>query len=138
MQYLDFYASEFENLSVACHDSFKLGRSIWSVHDRRTGGLAQVEVARYEIGVEMGFENVFQDDAVAFQALDIGLDFAERIDYHGVFTRSDVIGALCQAAGVNLFYVKCCLVHDAKFVVVDLDCLCAESHSMEGITEKVP
>lgn len=80
---------------------------IGAVHDGRAGFFAEVDVAAHEVGVEVRFKNVLDGRAGFFGFVEVGGDFAERVnDYCFAFT-FDVVGALCQAAGINLFDFHC-------------------------------
>ena len=59
----------------------------------------------HEVGVKMRFEDVLDVDPVGRRAVDVGLDFTQGVDDDALAVAVDVVGALCQAAGVNLFDV---------------------------------
>lgn len=63
---------------------------------------AQVNMTRNKIGVEMGFEDVFDGHPIGGSPVEIGLNFPQGINDGRFAIRYNVIGALCKAAGVNL------------------------------------
>ena len=105
MQYLECNISELEFLSVGSDDDIKACFCIWPIYDRRACFTAEIQVARNKIRVEVCFKNVFQFDTISFQAIEIRLHFAQRVNDHGLSIRGDIICALSEATGIDLFYI---------------------------------
>src|SRR5690606_7402825 len=94
----------FENLIISSRDGLKSRLGSGSVHNGCTGFLAEVQMSRNKICMEMRFEDIFQGYTILFQTVQVGLDFAQRI-YYGSFTIRDyIVCTLCQTSGIYLFY----------------------------------
>ena len=53
--------------------------------------------------MKMGFKNIFDADAVSQGFVNIGLYFAKGIYYNAFPVAFNIVSALCQATGINLF-----------------------------------
>ena len=52
----------------------------------------------------MGFKDVFDCRLVLFCFFEVGLDFSKGVDDRHFAFAFNVIGSLCQTAGIDLFY----------------------------------
>ena len=78
---------------------------VGAVDDGGAGLFSKRDVPAHEVGVKMRFEDVLDVDPVGRRAVDVGLHFTQGVDDDALAVAVDVVGALCQAAGVNLFDV---------------------------------
>ena len=56
-----------------------------------------------EVGVEVRLEDVLDLLATGFRAIEVRLDLPQRVDHDGLIAALDVVSALGQAAGIDLF-----------------------------------
>ena len=69
-----------------------------------TRGGGQLEVPRQEVGVEVGFKDVLDLCIILTGALDVRPNFPQGVDDGRFPLAFDIIGPLCQAARVDVFY----------------------------------
>src|SRR3954463_13520670 len=62
-------------------------------------------MTRYKISMKMGFKNIFYSSAIACSFLNIGVNFTQRVNYHSLSFAFNIICTLCQATGIDLFYL---------------------------------
>src|SRR5690606_21973845 len=103
MHYFNFHLAQFKNLVVISDDGIEFWLGCRSVDNSSTCFLAQVEMPTDEVSVKVRFKNVFEFDAVLFEAIEVGFCFPQRINYRSFAIGNDIICALCQATGIDLF-----------------------------------
>ncbi len=72
--------------------------------DRRPGEVAQLEVARQEVGVEMREDDMLDPETEPAGIGEVAVDVALRVDHRGetALLVADEIGGMCKAAEVVL------------------------------------
>src|SRR6187549_1694275 len=83
--------------------SVKLRLGAGAIYNCRAGAGRQVDVTGDKVCVEVGFKYIPDGDAIGPGPFQVRLHFAQWIDDGGFLSRTDVIGTLCQASGVDLF-----------------------------------
>ena len=103
VQDLDGHLAHLEDLAVVGDVRIEGGIGVRAEHDGGARFLRQGHVPGDEVGVEVRLEDVLDLLATGFRAIEVGLDLAQRVDHDGLITALDVVGALGEAAGVDLF-----------------------------------
>src|SRR5690606_18878315 len=103
VQHHDGDVTQLKRLPVCSYCSFKTRLRGGAIYYLCSCFLSQVQVTRYEVGMKMRFEYIFDLRIVLFCLLYIGLYFAQRIYYGSFAVALYIISALCKASGINLF-----------------------------------
>jgi hypothetical protein len=103
VQYFDGHRADLEHFPVFGGVSIVSRFGGRAVHDGRAGFPGQVDVARHEIGVKVSFKDVFDLHPVFFHPIQVGFGFPQGVDKRCFAVAFDVIRALSEAAGVDLF-----------------------------------
>ena len=122
VKHLDRDVADAEFFSVRSDVRFKRRVGVGSVNDGGSGLFGKCDVAAHKIRMEVRFQHVLDFDTVFLGSLDVRGDFAQRIDDDAFAIAMDVVGALSQAARVDLFdfhdrlgIVSCELALNEKF-----------------------
>ena len=103
VQDFEFHPAEVKFFAVF---GFMFGESRISarpVNDGCAGFFCQVEVAGNKIGMKMGLKDILDFRTTFFRALQVWSCFPQRVN-HGYFSIAfDVISALGEATGIDLF-----------------------------------
>ena len=102
MQNFDFHVAEFESFAVGGRMGLKFRGRIGSKHNGRAGLFRKGQVTRHKVGVEVGFQHVFDCGTARLRQIEVGLDLTEGIHNGGFSIALDVVRALGKATGVNL------------------------------------
>ena len=73
--------------------------------DLRPSVFFQVQVSTDEIGVEVCFEDIFDLRVVALGAIEVRLNFSQRVKDRRFTITLDIIGRVGQASGIYLLYI---------------------------------
>ena len=102
MQNLDFHVADLEIFAVGGRMGLKFRERIGSKHNGRAGLFRKGQVTRHKIGVEVGFQHVFDGGPARLRQIEVRLDLTEGV-HNGDFSIAlDVVRALGKATGVNL------------------------------------
>src|SRR5690606_19887546 len=86
--------ANLENLAVfsnMCREGWGGGRAI---NYSCAAFFGKVNMPRYEIGMEMCFEDIFNGSAIFLGSIDIRFSFAQRVDNNSLIARLNVVGTL--------------------------------------------
>ena len=103
VQDLDGHLAHLEDLAVVGDVRIEGGIGVRAEHDGGARFLRQGHVPGDEVGVEVRLEDVLDLLATGFRSIEVRFDLSERVDDDGLITALDVVGALGEAAGVDLF-----------------------------------
>src|ERR1043165_5098247 len=100
MQDFDRRAAEVERFAVDGQMDREIRLCPRSVYDRGAGSLCQVEVARHKIGVEMGFEDIFDGRASFAGKPQISFDIPQGIYDSCISLAINIISGFTETAGI--------------------------------------
>ena len=103
MQHLNGQVAYFQQLVIFGNVRFKTRLCGRAINNSRAGFFSEVEVAGYEVGVEVGFQYIFDFGSVFSRAVNIWLHFAERVNDGCFAVAFDIICAVRQTTGIDLF-----------------------------------
>ena len=103
VQDLDGHLAHLEDLAVGGDVRIEGGIGVGAEHDGGVRFLRQGHVPGDKVGVEVRLEDVHDLLSTGFRAIEVRLDLPERVDDDGLITALDVVSALGQAAGIDLF-----------------------------------
>ena len=80
----------------------RLGR--WAINNGSTGFLGQIQVAGYEVSMEVCLQYILNLRTISFCLVDIRLHIPQRINDDRFSLALNIVSCFCQTAGVQLLY----------------------------------
>src|SRR5687768_16063240 len=105
LQDLQPHLSELQDIALSKSSKVKIGLSLGAQTNRGADAVSELDVAREEISVKMGEENVVNVKVVLDGVVEVLIDIALRVDDNGSSGRliGNEVRCMCKTAKIILF-----------------------------------